>query len=386
MEIEEFEEYLLDEGRALGAQERELFFREPRCSICGISDRLLRKRRRFGHITPHPDHRDQHDEQKYQSLGLTHCHLNQRLRESIRLRSVLLKLRKSSPWADVKNLGINPNGSIVWFPSRIMESWKGLKDRTWEEEYLEEVRQAFRMIPPTKALPDPSHALLRAVSEELSVPLSILWGLEVLHADDLSWTKRDTLRIHILKVSESELRMNNVFEEILHRLPEVRHLEFKFSEFYVSTHQHAATGNAPTAGAKEPTSTAPRKVLPSRICKSHKILNQVASYYDDFVKAKGQDFIKPDIAAAFDASSDVKPWKATIKTLTKWKVPAIFTSLTHEQSVKDAKDLRKTGTKLKKELSPRINPWGSMQLRTDSNSIGIDGFFTANGWIAGGSY
>jgi hypothetical protein len=64
----------------------------------------------------------------------------------------------------------------------------------------------------------------------------------------------------------------------------------------------------------------------------------------------------------------------------------LLQSLTHEQSVKDAKDLRKTGTKLKKELSPRINPWGSMQLRTDSNSIGIDGFFTANGWIAGGSY
>lgn len=138
---------------------------------------------------------------------LTQCVLNQHFREGIRLRNVLRTLYPSpslppsqqAPKAGV-GTGINSfvrtAGAWTWVPGRTKPWWSSLRGRAWSDEFLEELKEAWP-IPPTELLPDPMQALMRSVSEGLSIPMSILWALEVLNGEDTSWTRKRTLRIHV---------------------------------------------------------------------------------------------------------------------------------------------------------------------------------------------
>lgn len=63
-----------------------------------------------------------------------------------------------------------------------------LRRSSWEEEFWAELEQALG----TRPLP----ARLRAASENLSMAMTILYGLEILN-DDEAWTRKGSLTIHV---------------------------------------------------------------------------------------------------------------------------------------------------------------------------------------------
>ncbi|KAJ7921437.1 hypothetical protein B0H13DRAFT_2318554 [Mycena leptocephala] len=59
------------------------------------------------------------------------------------------------------------------------------------------------------------------MSDILSTPMTVLYGLEFLRAD-LDWAKKDTLTIHVIGAKPKELYNAICFENLLHRLPKVK--------------------------------------------------------------------------------------------------------------------------------------------------------------------
>ena len=80
-------------------------------------------------------------------------------------------------------------GPFMWAPERVKPTWSSLRDLNWND-FLDEMKTALPM-------PEPGIVqLLRAASDGLSLPMTILWGLENLNSDD-AWTKKNTLNIHV---------------------------------------------------------------------------------------------------------------------------------------------------------------------------------------------
>lgn len=123
---------------------------------------------------------------------------------------------------------------FMWVPERLKSEWTPLKDSTWEAEYSNDALSHNRVSPDTLS------AWIRAASDALSMPMTIIYALQHLNNSD-DWTRRDTLTIHVrayieymstrlyphqlLGASETEVTRAKVFEEIFHRLPEVRTLK-----------------------------------------------------------------------------------------------------------------------------------------------------------------
>ncbi|TFK27249.1 hypothetical protein FA15DRAFT_586636 [Coprinopsis marcescibilis] len=393
VDISDFEACLLQEGSTLGSLERGLFLWEPRCTVCGITDRMIRVLQRSSSPTA-SDHQPtsflypcstckttffcspthellgtpSHTQHK-QSSGcstFTQCQLNQRLRESIRLKHALATLAL----ADV---------NIVWVPDRVKQEWTSLRGRNWEDEFLEDAKEAISvLIPATRDMPHPVNAFLRAASEALSVPMTILWALEVMNGKKVEWRRKDTLRIHIIDASEMEFQAGRLMEEILHRLPEIRAVEFTLFGQGVADVKtegpHSAATNLPFF----------------RDCRrrGRQVIRIYSSEcYPEFVQRIGPTLLRPDLATVFNSDSglgNVRGWRKTMKLLAKMRVPFAFTAYTQEQAKIDAKEFKKAGGKLCKELQPRVNPWGSLELEPGNGAVGSEIHFTANGWIAGG--
>lgn len=80
-------------------------------------------------------------------------------------------------------------GPFMWAPERVKPTWTSLRDLNWND-FMDDMKSALPM-------PEPGIVqLLRAASDSLTLPMTILWGLENLHSDD-AWTKKDTLNIHV---------------------------------------------------------------------------------------------------------------------------------------------------------------------------------------------
>ncbi|KAF8575826.1 hypothetical protein K439DRAFT_1623307 [Ramaria rubella] len=74
---------------------------------------------------------------------------------------------------------------------RVKPVWTSLKGATWAGEFESKLRCEFQLKPSI-----PTASFLRAASESLSFPMTILWALENLNSD-VEWTRRETLTIHI---------------------------------------------------------------------------------------------------------------------------------------------------------------------------------------------
>lgn len=128
-------------------------------------------------------------------------------------------------------------GPFTWVPERVCTAWTSLEGKTWSGEYAADLKAGFRIqentVPP----------FVRGASGPLSIPLTILWALEKL-VDGTAWTHSKDLTVHvrraqlsdppgaytrcmqqIIGASQEELGMSSVFEEILHRLPELKNLK-----------------------------------------------------------------------------------------------------------------------------------------------------------------
>ena len=110
--------------------------------------------------------------------GLTQCQLNQEIREDIRLANIIT----GAP---------TPTGQFQWAPERVKSAWSSLKHLTWQSDFDPEVRSAFQL--PSDANVGP---YVRAASDGLSMPMTILWALENLN-EDQTWTQRKILNIHV---------------------------------------------------------------------------------------------------------------------------------------------------------------------------------------------
>lgn len=110
--------------------------------------------------------------------GISQCDLNQEIRSDIAFSNTTAA---ASPTLD----------QFVWAPERIKPSWTPLDGRSWQGEYEADVAREFRIpIGPSVG------PYIRAVSNALSMPMTILWALENLHSDD-TWTHKKKLTIHV---------------------------------------------------------------------------------------------------------------------------------------------------------------------------------------------
>ena len=80
-------------------------------------------------------------------------------------------------------------GEFKWAPERTKLSWSSLHSLNWGD-YKGDIQEGG-MLPDNLVEP-----FLRGATDGLSMPMTILWGLENLNVDD-SWTKKETLNIHV---------------------------------------------------------------------------------------------------------------------------------------------------------------------------------------------
>ncbi|RDB18188.1 putative protein MSS51, mitochondrial [Hypsizygus marmoreus] len=362
-------------GRPLTTAERNLMGWEPRCMGCGRTDRIMRMEANLNASSPKTlkacrackmafycteDHwravehfhareacEDGHD-------GLSQCHINQEIRLDVGLHATLSQRQIDQ---------------FRWPPERVKTSWTSLTGSNWTNEFGAEVMKKFRV---SEAAVGP---WMRAVSDSLSMPMTILWALENLNVGD-SWTRRETLTLHILGAFEAEIMNANLFEEILHRLPEVKTLKL------VLCGPELIKILDPIERGRD----IELRTCPNCRRTGRKSIQQLfATTYHDLARTEKSKFVKPDLAVAFNsgASEDcTESWSKTMSFLAKSNIPSIFTAYHREEAEEEAKLLQRAGAKLLSALGPRKNVWGSLLAMQEPNKV--IGFYAVNGWLAGG--
>lgn len=114
--------------------------------------------------------------------GLSQCQINQEIRADIRFENI---------HATAGGMGRPTSEGFKWAPSRIVDTWTSLSGRTWLTEFESDIVNDLRL--PSTEVAGP---FLRSASDALSMPMTILWGLEMLNTDD-AWTRKDVLTIHV---------------------------------------------------------------------------------------------------------------------------------------------------------------------------------------------
>lgn len=77
-----------------------------------------------------------------------------------------------------------------WSPPRVQDAWTSVTGLSWEGEFNAWMRQS---IPASL----PVAPWIRAASDDLSMIMTILYGLEKLTGGDVEWTRKQTLTIHV---------------------------------------------------------------------------------------------------------------------------------------------------------------------------------------------
>ncbi|KAJ7119992.1 hypothetical protein C8R46DRAFT_929313 [Mycena filopes] len=373
--------------------EHELVNCEPRCMVCTRTDQLIRMEAATNgtatsekpkQLIPcpscnlsfccspahwklalplhHGPCEDAHD-------GLSHCDMNREVRLNIKLTTQL---------ASAQNI----LGEFKWAPRRLKASWSSLAGKNWEGEFGGDIRST--------RLPDghPVSSWVRAASEDLTMSMTILYALEELNDDD-AWTRKHTLDIHIIGATRLEVSATKVFEEIFHRLPQVKTLKFLLCGPDMPTNvprlqpiKNCLSAPPPTV---RPTS---HSSLSCRDCNNlgrKRVHENVVGTYHSYVQKEGSKFEVPDLAIAFNSGasqSSMHSWPPTFKILLERKVPSLFTSYNRYEGEGEAALLRKAGATLLPSLGPVKNPWGSIKMVAESNRV--YGFDAMSGWLAGG--
>ncbi|KAF8884514.1 hypothetical protein BD779DRAFT_778835 [Infundibulicybe gibba] len=214
--------YKMHIERALTASDRNLVGWEPKCMACGITDRDIR-RAAVRNSSPC------HLLVPCSACCMTFycCTAHQEATQGLHTSAISPKVRSQCQVnqevrADVKLVDITARGgagSFCWAPGRTKEFWSSVKVLGWEDEFATDLKGHF-------GLPEtvPLGPWIRGASTALSMPMSILWALEMLNGADKHWTQKSALTIHIMGAYQSEAVSGQIFEEILHRLPEVKTL------------------------------------------------------------------------------------------------------------------------------------------------------------------
>ncbi|KAF8142555.1 hypothetical protein K438DRAFT_1635355, partial [Mycena galopus ATCC 62051] len=263
-------------------------------------------------------------------------------------------------------------GQLIWVPERVKSRWVSLEGKTWEGEFDEEICKSFGM---PAMIPSNSTFLLSSASDTLSMPMTILYGLSRLNEDD-AWTRKQTLTVHVLGANIREVSCRPVFEEILHRLPEVNTLEVRNVLIDGDINRFANSSSC----------AVPRYRLVFTMLMLLEITDRICSTYHDFVRKQGDQFETPDLCIAFNSGAAQGhmgyTWQTSIKVLVQRKLPSLFTAYDREEAESDAAILRAAGAALHPLLGTSLNPWGSQKAFPTAHSV--YGFHVDNGWLAGG--
>jgi hypothetical protein len=118
--------------------------------------------------------------------GLSQYHMNKSTRGQIMFETTM------TSWLDRQR-------PLVLIPKRVKPVWVSLKREFWQGEFSDEVRKSFGMPAPL-----PITFLITAASDTLSMPMTILYGLEKLSDDD-GWTRKNTSTIHVHNVFSPQM-------------------------------------------------------------------------------------------------------------------------------------------------------------------------------------
>ncbi|KAJ7859015.1 hypothetical protein B0H14DRAFT_3631294 [Mycena olivaceomarginata] len=280
--------------------------------------------------------------------GLSQCEMNKYTRGQIMFETAM------TSWLD-------QYGQLVWIPKRVKSGWVSLKGVSWTGEFSDDIHKSFGIPAPL-----PITFLITAASDTLSMAMTILYGLEELN-DDNGWTRKHTLTVHILGADTRELSCAGVFEEILHRTPEVKTLKLVM------------------CGPDVPK----RNSLDHKICPACMVLGRsyVIEYAAESVLATLLllGFTQtPDLCIGFNSRAGQHTnytWPMTFKLPVERKLPSVFTAYNREEAEDDAAMLGAAGARLHPALRPAQNPWGSMKAVPTAHSV--YGFQVESGWLAG---
>ncbi|KAJ7474413.1 hypothetical protein B0H11DRAFT_2035296 [Mycena galericulata] len=254
-----------------------------------------------------------------------------------------------------------------WSPPRVQDAWTSVAGSSWEGEFDVWMDQSFLVSTPVAPW-------IRAASDDLSMIMTILYGLEKLNGSDVEWTRKHTLTIHIIGAARPEVdRATHPqgFEEILHRLPQVKTLKLVL------------------CGPNIPGDLA-QTIFDCQVCRARRaVVKRIHEFavdtYHGYVASKGSQFEKPDLCIAFNSGAaqiSQETWPATFKILVEREIPTLFTSYTRHEAEGEAALLRASGATLHPELGPAKNPWGSLNVHAGTATV--YGFQAESGWLAGG--
>ncbi|KAJ7648327.1 hypothetical protein DFH06DRAFT_1476348 [Mycena polygramma] len=346
---------------------------EPRCLVCTRTEQVLRMEAAIMGATTdnsrrllpcpqcnlsfccsqahweaaHALHHGPCEDAVHRREGLSQCKLNSEMRAHIKFEALCTE----GNTRDFKR--------FRWAPPRVKSAWTTLAGSSWESQIGDDIRTFFG-IPVSVPLPP----VIRSISDDLTVAMTILYGLEKLNDDD-GWTRKHTLTLHVL----TEINCGLVLEEILHRCPEVKVLKLVLCGPRLPRHAFfdSETCSACTQRGRK------------------RIHEHAHETYQEFVANKGSRFEKPDLCIAFNscASQDSKhTWPPTMKVLVERKIPTLFTSFTREEAEGEAALLRAAGARLHPDLGPGKNSWGSLNVRP--GPMKLYGFCADSGWLADG--
>ncbi|KAJ7714781.1 hypothetical protein B0H14DRAFT_3014907 [Mycena olivaceomarginata] len=353
--------------------ETNLISGEPRCLVCTRTDQLIRMEAaqngadNFSRLIPCPEcnltfccspahwdaARPLHHGPCEEALdGLSQCTMNRQIHALLKTRTLMMS-EHDFP------------ARFIWYPRRVKSAWTSLSSSSWEAEFNDEMRKY--------AGKHTVHSLFPAImeaSDNLSMAMTVLYGLEMLNDDD-GWTRKHMLRVHVIGASAMEAN-SVIFEEILHHLPQVKILKL------------VLCGPDMPVGALSQTVTLKTCSECTQLGRQH-IQEHVADKYHIFVQDQGSKFQKPDLCIAFNSGASVvstHTWLPTLKLLVEGKIPTVFTSFNREEAEGEAALFRAAGAKLHPALGPTRNPWGSIKLGPSAHKV--YGFDSDNGWLAGG--
>ncbi|KAG2006068.1 hypothetical protein CC2G_002416 [Coprinopsis cinerea AmutBmut pab1-1] len=313
-------------GRELTIPERNMLGWEPRCATCASTERMLRARQSqlpgasnqgntgsgaASFLEPCPTCRTTFFcSREHQKLAqqfhngvktstacgnLTQCQANQLIREDVRLSSALKDA---------------PRGLLVWAPERTKTQWESFKGSTWKQEFLAEVQKG---IPLPRGMTIAS--FLHTFSEGLSIPMTILHALDTLNGENTDWTRKHKLVIHVLGAARLEIQNGMVFEEVVHRLPQLKEMEVVM---YGPELQQLIAMDGDRVSMNMDTCPKCQRAGRKRV---HTYIARL--YHSDVTHSSP----KPDLAIAFDAgvAAHQDLWKPTIKLLVEQEIPSVFT-------------------------------------------------------------
>ncbi|KAJ7090132.1 hypothetical protein C8R44DRAFT_990760 [Mycena epipterygia] len=375
-----FSYYKQNLGGAFSLNERILLQYEPICLFCGRNDQLIRidawADPSFTPQTLVPcsnchlsvacenhwplvkaEHTQMMCEGGYD--GLPQCVLNQELLEDDEWDAQMLLLPVPIPQYRAETY------SYLWIPAPVKNVWTSFKNITWVDRFQTQLESEF-----PAAHGSASSVWMRRMSDVLSLPMTALYALELLN-DNLDWTRKETLTIHILDARYMHLFNADCFENILHQLPQVKSVKLVICGVAVRL---AGLHGGPHA-------------IDCCLDCHRRGRKRYDEYYDvvyeNLPSRMGDKYSIPDLAIAttLDLTS-MAAWKTTVAFLVSHRIPSVFTSQTQDEGISINSFLGDAGARLVPGLGTCRNPWGSLLSKKDNEQP--RSFFAENMYLAGG--